>query len=261
MRNPQVGRLSVAVPLLVLGAVVLRPLPLAAQKDKPGQVVFETRGHVVPGRQVTVSPRIAGQVVQLLVEEGERVKEGQVLARLDPAEHEANVRLAHAELKLAEAGLARARAAEGKADLAIAQAKIDVARARLDLARHRLDCTVVRAPFNGIVLAKRAEVGALINPKGFQGSVSLCELADPSTMEVELWIQEKDLGRISRGQPCLIRLEAFPKTTYRGRVARLLPVADRAKGAVGVRVRLEVPERDEALRPDMAALVRIMARE
>jgi multidrug efflux pump subunit AcrA (membrane-fusion protein) len=102
-------------------------------------------------------------------------------------------------------------------------------------------------------------VGSRIDPGAPQLAASLCDLADLRALEVELWVQERDLAKIARGQPCQVRLEAFPQTTYPGRVARLLPVADRSRGAVGVRVRLEVPEKDELLRPEMAALVTITA--
>jgi multidrug resistance efflux pump len=245
----------------LLIVVIWKPMALGADEPKPGQVLWEAKGYAVPARQVTVSPKVSGQVVELLIEEGKRVKAGDVLARLDPAEQEAALRLARAEMKLAEAGLAKAKEGAGKADLAVAQAKVEVAQARVALAQRRLECTVVRAPVDGTVLVKRAEVGTLINPKAFNVPASLCDLADLRTMDVEVWVQERDLAKVATGQPCLIRLEAFPKATYRGRVARLLPVADRARGAVGIRVRVEVPAGDERLRPEMGAIVQILAKE
>src|SRR5205823_3587873 len=152
-----------------------------------------------------------------------------------------------------EARLAKAKESASKADFAIAQARAEVAQAQVALAQYRLQCTVVRAPANGTVLAKRADVGTLINPSAFQVPASLCDLADLRTMDVELWVQEKDLTRVALGQQCRIRLVAFPNAACRGRVARLLPIADRARGAVGIRVRVESPEKEESLRPEMSA--------
>jgi multidrug resistance efflux pump len=239
-------------------ALILGPLPVTAQGPKAGQVVLEAKGYLVAARQVSVSPKVAGQVVESRIEEGKRVKAGEVLARLDPAEHEAGLRLARAKLRLAEAQL---RSAKSQVDPAIAQAKVEVAQARVALAQHRLECTVVRAPCDGTVLVKRAEVGTMVNPAGFQVPASLCDLEDSSGLEVDVWIGERDIARVAKDQPCLIRVEAFPQKIYRGRVARLLPVADRAKGAVGVRIRIEMPPRDEALRPELGAIVTFLARE
>lgn len=249
------------LPLVLVLTAIQAPLCLGADEPNLGEIVLETKGYVLPASQVTVSPKVSGQVVELMIEDGKRVKAGEVLARLDSVEYEAALRLARAELKLAEAGLAKAKEGGGKADLAIAQAKVELAQAQVALAQYRLDSTVVRAPINGTVLAKRAEVGTLINPNATQGTTSLCDLADLRTVEVEVWFPERDLPKIARGQKCQIRLEAFPQTTYRGNVARLLPIADRAKGAVGVRVRVEIPNKDDSFRPEMAAIVTIGAKK
>jgi RND family efflux transporter MFP subunit len=240
--------------------VMISSMALLADEPKAGRVVLESKGYVVPASQVTVSPRVAGQVVELLIEEGKRVKAGEVLARLDPREQEAALQLARAELKLAEAELVKAIEAGTKADTLIGRAKVEAAQARVVLAQQHLEDTVIRAPITGTVLTKRAEVGNLISPN-HPVSANLCDLADLRALEVEVSIQERDLGKIAKGQPCQIRLEAFPQTTYRGQVARLLPVADRSKGAVGIRVRVDVPEKDEQLRPEMGAIVTIMTKE
>jgi RND family efflux transporter MFP subunit len=246
---------------MVLLAGFLSPMPLAAQEPKAAQVVLESRGYLVPARQVTVSPKVSGQVIELLIEEGKRVKAGDVLARLNPRAYEAALRLARAELKLAAAGLAKANEGHSQADRAIAQAKLAVAEARVALAQQRLEGTVIRAPINGTIVAKRADVGTLIDPRAAQVPASLCDLADLRPMEVEVWVPERDLARVAKGQPCQVRLEAFPQKTYQGRVSRLLSLADRAKGAVGLRVRLAVPEMDESPRPEMAAIVAFLAKE
>jgi multidrug resistance efflux pump len=249
------------MPLLLLLTAILAPLSLAADEPNLGEIVLETKGYVLPVNQITVSPRLPGQVVELKIEEGKRVKTGDVLARLDPAEYEGALRLARAELKLAEAGLAKAKEGGSKGDLAVAQAKIELAQAQVTFAQNRLDSTLIRAPINGTILVKRADVGTLINPNATQGVASLCDLADLSSVEVEIWVPERELTKIAKGQKCQIQLDAFPQKTYRGSVARVLPIADRAKGAVGVRVRVEIPNKDDSFRPEMAAIVTIGAKK
>src|SRR5262249_4425945 len=261
MRNPDHGRAFPRIPLLLLLTAVVAPTPLRADEPKAERVVLESRGYLVPASQITVSPRAAGQVMELLIDEGMHVKAGDVLARLDSEEYEAALLLARARLKLAEAELAKAKEGAGKADLAIAEAKVEVARAEVTLAQYQLDGTAVRAPVNGIVLAKRAEVGTRIDPKAAQLPAGLCDLADLRTMDVEAWVQERDLAKVAKGQACVIQVDAFPNASYRGRVARVQPVADRARGAVAVRVRLEMPAANERLRPELSATVQFMAKE
>ena len=242
---------------VLLLAAILAPLPLAADEPNLGEIVLEAKGYILPVNQITVGSRVSGQVIESRLEEGKRVKVGELLARLDPAEYEAGLRLARAELRVAEAGLAKAKEGFGKADVSIAEAKVELAQARLALAQNRLDATLIRAPINGTILVKRANLGTLINPSAAQGSANLCEMADLRNVEIELWVQERDLAKIEKGQKCQVRLEAFPQKTYRGSVARLLPIADKARGAVGIRVRVEIPNGDESFRPEMAAVVSI----
>ena len=243
--------------LLLLGVCPLLLMTLGADKPQ-GRVALEIKGYIVPVRQVTVSARVSGEVIALMFEEGQKVKKGDVLARLDALEYEGALALARAGLKLAEARVAKAKEkeAESKADVFIAQAEVEVAKARVHLAQQRLDYAVIRAPVSGTVLAKRAEVGASLQP-----GAGLCDLADLQALEVELWVMEKDLALIKKGQKCVVRPAGSPRASYQGRVERILPVADRARGAVGVRVRLEVPAGDDRLRPDLSAIVQIWDKE
>jgi HlyD family secretion protein len=248
-------------PWVLLIAASVATIPLQAHEPKAERVVLESKGYLVPAAHITVSPKVAGQVVELLIDEGKQVKAGDVLARLDAEEYQGALLLARARLKLAQAELAKANEGAGKADLAIAEAKVEVARAEVAMAQYQLDCTTVRAPINGIVLAKRAEVGTRVDPKAAQGSANLCDLADLRAMEVEVWIQERDLAKVAKGQACVIQVDAFPNATYHGRVVRLQPVADRARGALAVRVGLEMPKANELLRPELSAIVQFMAQE
>jgi RND family efflux transporter MFP subunit len=260
MCNLRISRQVSGLPLILLMATLFGPAQLGADEARIGKVVVEIKGYIVPASQVTVSPKVAGQVVDMRIEEGKQVKEGDVLARLDPAEHEAALQLARAELNLAEAGLAKAKEGASTADLTIAQAKVKVAQAQVVLAQYRLEGTVIRAPVSGTVLVKRAEVGTRIDPKASQVSASLCDLANLRTLDVEIWAPERDLAKVFPGQSCVIRMEAVPDATYKGHVVRLLPVADRAKGAVGIRVRVDVPAGDNRLRPELAAIVQFVAK-
>ena len=140
----------------------------------------------------------------------------------------------------------------------VARAEVQQAEADLAKAEWRLsNCTIV-APISGTILKKNAEVGNVVNPVAFNGSFSLCEMADLSDLEVDLSIQERnDLARVRKGQKCKIRAEAFPDRVYDGVVSRLMPIADRAKGAVPVRVKVSVPAEEEGvyLKPEMSAVV------
>ena len=138
-----------------------------------------------------------------------------------------------------------------------AWADVEQAEADLAKAKWRLDNCTIRAPVSGTILTKKAEIGNLVNPIAFNGSFSLCEMADLSDMEVDISIEERDVSKIFQGQLCKVRAEAFPERVYEGRVSRLMPTADRAKSAIPVRVKLKVPKDEEGvyLKPEMGAVV------
>jgi len=144
--------------------------------------------------------------------------------------------------------------------IAAAEADLKMARAELAKAQWRLEGTVIRAPGAGTILAKKVEQGEYVNPRGVNPG-SICELADLTKVEVDLTIQERDLHRVFAGQKCAIRLDADPKVVYEGSVSRLMPVADRARGALPVRVRIQVPKDDAKVRPEMRAIVSFLAKE
>jgi multidrug efflux pump subunit AcrA (membrane-fusion protein) len=139
------------------------------------------------------------------------------------------------------------------------QAEADAAKAKW-----KLDNCKVRAPVSGTILTvsgtiltKEAEIGNLVNPIAFNGSYSLCKMADLSDMEVDMSIEERDVARVFKGQKCKVRPDAYPDRGYEGEVSRLMPTADRAKSAIPVRVKLKVPREEEGvyLKPDMSAVV------
>lgn len=237
--------------LLIIATLGI-PLPLRADDPKPSPIAFEARGYLVPSSQVTVSPLAAGLIVETMFEEGSQVKMGDILARVDPRERMAALRLARAKVKLAEAELTIAKT--GKADVGVAHAKLEIARAEVEIAELRLESTTVRAPINGVVLTKRTGVGARVDPK----SSTICDIADLSIMEVEIWVPERDVAKIKPGQTCRIRVDALPDGMFEGAVARLQPVADKARGAIGVRVRFKAEGAGERLLPEMSAIVQFL---
>ena len=138
-----------------------------------------------------------------------------------------------------------------------AEAEVSQAEAELAKAKWRLDNCFIRAPISGTILKKNAEVGNVVNPIAFNGSYSLCDMADLCELEVEVTVQERDLSKVFAGQRCTIYTEAYPERKYEGE-GRLMPIADRAKGAVPVRVKLARIPRDEEglyLKPEMGAMV------
>lgn len=144
-----------------------------------------------------------------------------------------------------------------KERIAMAKAAVIQAEANLTKSLWRLENCTLRAPISGTILKKNAEEGNLVNPVAFSGSTSVCDIADLSDLEIDLNIQERDISKVFVNQQCEVRSEAFPKRVYRGTVSRLMPIADRAKGAVPVRVAVRVPEEEEGvyLKPEMSAIV------
>jgi HlyD family secretion protein len=138
-----------------------------------------------------------------------------------------------------------------------ARAQVTQAEAELAKVEWRLDNCIIRAPISGTILKKNAEEGSLVNPIAMQGFFSLCEMADLSDLEVELSIQERDVHWVTKDQRCRIQAKAFPDRIYEGYVSRLMPTADRAKGAIPVRVKVKVPAEEEGvyLKPQMEAMV------
>jgi multidrug resistance efflux pump len=143
----------------------------------------------------------------------------------------------------------------------------EAAQADVDRAEWRLKNCVIRAPISGHVLTKKAEKGNVVNPLAFSISASLCEMADLGDLEIDLSVQERDIARVEQGQSCIVMPEAFQNHEpfrrrhprgYEGHVIRLMPIADRSKGAINVRVKVDQIPPDEigkVLKPEMSVLV------
>jgi multidrug resistance efflux pump len=138
-----------------------------------------------------------------------------------------------------------------------AEARIQMAQAEVVRTQWYLDNCKITAPISGTILTKIAEEGNIVNQLSFNLKGSLCDMADLSDIEVDLTIQERDVAKVFKGQRCKIRSEAFPDRVYDGVVSRLMPTADRAKGAVPVRVKVDVPPEEQGtyLKPEMGVNV------
>jgi multidrug resistance efflux pump len=242
---------------LVLG---LLTLPVVADESPRPQVVATATGYVVSARMASVCPKVAGTLLEVKVEEGQVVKQGEVIGRLDPAEYRAGMQIAEAELKMAAARFESLARGADRAEAEIARSAVEVARSKLELARLRLDGTVLRAPITGTVIQKRLEVGAFVNPMASPSPGAVCELADLRQVEIEVWLGYRAVGFYSKGHPCLVRLDTNPRVEYRGSVTRILPAGDKAKGAIGIRVKLELPEKAEPIILDTRGVVQFLSR-
>lgn len=255
--------------------------------------LLNASGYVVAQRKASVSTKASGRLEWLGVQEGSRVRAGEVIAQLDDRDvraqadqAQANVGVARAAVGQAEAEFTDAQAAMKRAqDLQrqnfISQSSLDAAAARLNKARAGLESaraaltaaqafaraaevaveqTRIRAPFDGVVLTKNANVGDIITPfsSAAESKGAVVTMADMATLEVEADVSESNLGAIRVGQPCEIQLEALPDERFRARVSRLVPTVDRSKATVMTKV--EFVDRDPRILPEMAAKVVFLSR-
>jgi HlyD family secretion protein len=247
-----------------------------ASLTSPAQAnaVLTASGYVVARRKAAVASKGTGTLVYLGVEEGDVVKKGQVLARLEDSDVVAalrrsreNLRVAEADLKDAKESLRRQKAlverdliSQAEYDAAEARykrvvASIDAAKFAVQEAEVAVDNTRIVAPFDGTVVQKNADVGEIVAP--LAGAVSsraaVVTIADLSSLEVEADVSEANITRVSPDQPCEIVLDAYPKARYQGRVSKLVPTADRAKATVAVKIRFN--SYDEKVLPEMGAKI------
>lgn len=256
--------------------------------------LLNATGYVAPQRKAAISSKASGRLEWLGVLEGSRVRKDELIARLENrdvaaalGQARANVAVARASLEqagaeLADASRAQARAAELLERDFIARASHDAALARRDKAAAAvtgaraavaaaeanavaaavaLDQTLIRAPFDGIILTKSANVGDNITPfsSAADSKGAVVTMADMETLEVETDVSESSLASIAVGQPAEISLDAFPALRLLGEVARTVPTVDRSKATLLVKVRFL--ERDPRVLPDMSARVAFLSRK
>jgi HlyD family secretion protein len=255
-------------------------------------VVLTSSGYVVAQRKAAIASKASGRLEWLGVTEGSRVKAGDVIARLDARDLAAQLESASASIKVARAAVeqaeaenrdatsslnrtedllkqkfvspaaldqAKARADRAVAGIASAKAGVAVAEANARNAQVAVDYTHIRAPFDGIILSKSANVGDMVTPfsSAADSKGAVVTMADMSTLEVEADVSESSLSKISVGQPAEITLDALPDTRFRGTVSRIVPTVDRAKATVMTKVRFEAI--DPRVLPEMSAKVSFLS--
>ncbi len=262
----------------------------------PSQAYTELNatGYVVAQRKAAVASKATGRLVWLGVEEGSRVKEGEIIARLENLDVKATREQAAANLQLAKANLEQGLAEFREAQTAlkrsedllaqgfVSRASHDIAVARQDKARANIaslnagiaaaqanlrgtdvavDQTLIRAPFDGVVLTKAANVGDVVTPfsSALDAKGAVVTMADMSTLEVEADVSESNLSRVRIGQPVEIHLDALPDVRFRGVVARTVPTVDRSKATVMTKIRFM--EADARILPEMSAKVAFLSQE
>jgi RND family efflux transporter MFP subunit len=256
--------------------------------------LLNASGYVVAQRKAAVASKVTGRLVSLSVEEGSRVKEGQVIARLESddvaaarAQADANLNAARHNLEEAEADLndaelsfkrdkelvakgfvsraeydtAEARYKKAAAAVAAAQAEIKANTAALQGAKVAVEYTLIRAPFDAVVLTKNADIGDIVTPIGAAANVqaAVVTIADMSSLQVEADVSESNLRLVKTGQPCEIQLDALPDVRFRGVVHMIVPTADRSKATVLVKVKFL--DKDSRILPEMSAKVAFLSRQ
>lgn len=255
--------------------------------------VLNASGYVVAQRKAAVSSKSTGRLAYLGVEEGSRVKKGQVMASLENEDlvaarnqAAAQVKEAEAELLSAQAELtdaqlqynryktlvaqdlvsrqefdaAEARYKKAKAAVQSARARIRTVQAALANAQASLEYSYIRSPFDGVVTTKYADVGEVVAPFGAAANAraAVVTLADLNSLMVEADVAESNLDKVSQGQPCEIALDAIPDRRFRGEVHMIVPTADRAKATVLTKVKFL--ETDPRILPEMSAKVAFLSR-
>ncbi|MBK1638400.1 RND family efflux transporter MFP subunit [Rhodothalassium salexigens DSM 2132] len=268
------------------------PAPAAVQ-TAPSSLIAS--GYVVARRRATVSPQVSGQLLALFVEEGAEVAKGQRLAQLDAELAEHDLALNRARLKAAEAAVQRIRADLAEADLTLSRtrdlqtndfssrAALDQATARVGSLRAQLagaeaevaaaqataerqqafvERFTVRAPFDGVVIDKNAQPGEFVAPASAGGEFTrtgVYTLVDMASLEIEVDVNEGQIGRVGAGQRTEIVLDAYRDWTIPGHVLAIIPTADRDRATIQVRVGFD--NRDGRVLPEMAAKVAFIDRE
>lgn len=242
--------------------------------------VLSASGYVVAQQKAAVASKGAGRLVYLAVEEGDRVKKNQVIARLEDQDVTAALEKTNADFDLAKADLEDAEltlerqqtmyksglTSKAELDAAVARyrrvkASIRSAEASVRSAEVSLENTRIRAPFDGTVLTKNADVGEVVAPFGAASNSrgAVVTMADMNSLEVEADVSESNITRVKPGQPCEIVLDAYPEKRYQGVVSKIVPTADRAKATVLTKVKFK--ERDDRVLPEMSAKVTFLSRE
>jgi HlyD family secretion protein len=275
-------------------AQVVATTPIITTYPSQQYVVLNATGYVVAQRKAAISSKATGRLEWLGVAEGSRVKSGDLIARIDNRDvvaqaqsAQASVRAAHANVRQSEVerenaqveyrrneelvgkgfisqsalDTAKARLDRAQAGVASAQANLNVAFANARNADVAVDYTEIRAPFDGVILSKSANVGDLVTPfsSAADSKGAVVSMADMGTLEVEADVSESSLAKVHVGQPAEIVLDALPDTRFRGHINRMVPTVDRAKATVMTKVAFDAI--DPRILPEMSAKVSFLSQE
>lgn len=299
------GVLALILIALIIGATLLfgrdkaievrSAVALAASSGAAAGSVLDASGYVVARRQATVSAKITGKVTKVLIEEGQHVRAGEIMAELEDTIERAQLNLSRARLEasrselrqlqvrlddaqrtlrrnreLAERKLvsqslldtSRAEAEALAAQLATARENVQVAQRQVDVSQRNLDETTVRAPFAGVVTVKAAQLGEIVSPLSAGGGYTrtgIGTIVDMDSLEIEVDVNENFINRVQPGQKATATLNAYPEWKIPARVIAVIPTADRSKATIKVRV--EILEMDARILPEMGVRVAFLGEE
>lgn len=270
-------------------AVEVQTAVARAEADGGDRTVLNASGYVTARREATVSSKVTGKVTEVLIEEGMKVTNGQVVARLDDSNVKTSLDVAVAQLASAKAALAETEAqltnavldyqrtaelakrhiaSQSDLDLAeananalqahLAQQKLDIVVAERQVAswQQQLDDMIIRAPFDGVITTKDAQPGEMISPVSAGGGFTrtgIGTIVDMSSLEIEIDVNESYINRVEPGQPVIATLDAYPDWKIPCKVIAIIPTADRDKSTVKVRVGFD--KLDPRILPDMSVKV------
>jgi RND family efflux transporter MFP subunit len=253
------------------------------------KTLLNASGYVTARREATISAKDTGKVVEVLVEEGMKVEENQILARIDSSNIEKGLAEAQAQLDSAKMALEETKPSlenalrdEQRYDQLAAgnfasksdldryttaaqllqarldhqQADVDVAQKTVDVWKQQLDDTIIRAPFAGVVISKDAQPGEMISPISAGGGYTrtgICTIVDMNSLEIDVDVNESYIQRVEPGQPVVATLDAYPDWQIPAKVIAIVPTADRQKATVRVRVAFD--KLDPRILPDMSVKV------
>jgi RND family efflux transporter MFP subunit len=284
---------AAAVAYKLAGPTAVETVTVSTAYPSQNYTLLNATGYVVPQRKAAVASKAQGRLEWLGVLEGSHVKKDEIIARIESRDvgatlaqataqvkvAQANLDLQQAELRDAEVNLRRseqllgpkaisaqqydadlARFRKAQASVANSRAAIVSAQANAQAAQVGVDQTVIRAPFDGVVLIKHANVGDNITPFSSASDTkgAVVTIADMDTLEVEADVAESNIAKIRADQPCLLQLDALPDVRFAGQVSRIVPTVDRSKATVLVKVRFV--DRDPRVLPDMSAKIAFLSR-
>jgi len=297
------------IPVLIFAGIVAGAYALRSQKPvvevataaKPEaggrQALLNASGYITPRRRATIAAKITGRVTGVFFDEGTRVAQGQLLARLDDSDvkrafdsakadrdsAQAAIADYEVQLKNAQIGLHRAEqlqkagvqtqealdnagtAADSlKAKIALAKQQVAASEARIAVAQQAVDNCTIRAPFGGIVVSKDAQVGEMVSPNSAGGGFTrtgIATIVDMKSNEIEVDVNESYIARVGNGQQVTATLDAYPDKPFPAKVRTVIPTADRQKATVKVRITIIDLEKYNFILPDMGVKVAFLENE